>query len=208
LAYAAGALTIVPGPVEQVDLTIVQPNAPGQKVRRWSLTVVDVLMWVHEVLIPGIRRAQEEPNTFFSGPQCRFCPATPVCPHLHQKATEQAMQQFGMTDTNDDIARWLDEAEAVETWIDSVRALAKSKLEHQEAIPGWELAPTRPTRSWDDPTAVEDLLLRAGLPQQDYLETKLRSPAQLQKRLKPGHWAAVAARVQAISSGTRLSRKE
>lgn len=211
LAYAAGALTLVPGPVEQVDLVIVQPNAPGNRVRQYSLTAVDVLMWVHDVLLPGIRRAQEEPETFVSGSQCRFCPATPVCPHLHAKATEQAMVQFALSNdviSGEQLAARLDDADAAEMWINAIRDLARQRLEESpDDIPGWGLVPTRPTRSWDDPTQVEDVLLRAGVPARDYLETKLRSPAQLQKRLKPGFWAAVAARVQSVSSGTKLSRR-
>lgn len=211
LAYAAGALTLVPGPVDDVDLVIVQPNAPGNKVRRWSLTAVDVLMWVHDTLLPGIRRAQDEPGTYVAGPQCRFCPATPLCPHLHAKATEQAMAQFALPNeliSGEQLAARLADAEAAEIWIDAIRDLAKRRLEElPDDIPGWGLFPTRPTRSWDDSSQVEATLLHAGVPAHEYLETKLRSPAQLQKRLKPGFWAAIAAHIQSVSSGTKLSRR-
>jgi hypothetical protein len=204
LAYAAGALRLCPGPVSEIEITIVQPNAPGAPIRTARISIIDLLLWVREVLMPGIARAQAEPDTYVAGSQCRFCPGAALCPLIAQAASEEAMQQFKDTGSPEELARALDRAELAELWIKSVRELAKSQLEEGVELPGWTLVPTRPVRSWDNPDEVSRML--AAFDDDEVYEVKLRSPAQLQKWLPGATWKLVEAHVQHVSSSTKLAR--
>jgi hypothetical protein len=113
-----------------------------------------------------------------------------------------------------EIARSLDIAERAQLWIDRVREHALDQLQHQVRIPGWGLVPTRPTRKWvSDETSTAALLTTMGVPHDTIFETKLRSPAQIEKalvrtpdnrRLWEDHLAAKL--VESKSSGVKLSR--
>lgn len=203
LAYAAGALRLCPGPVSEIEITIVQPNAMGQPIRTARISIVDLLLWVREVLMPGIARTQTEPDTYVAGSQCRFCPGAALCPLIANAANEEAMQQFKDTGSPEELARRLDQAELAELWIKSVRELAKSRIEEGVEIPGWTLEPTRPVRSWDNPQTISEMVRHfTG----DFFETKLRSPAQIQKAVNVGTWSLLEPHVQSVSSGTKLAR--
>ena len=218
MAYAAGAMALLinelpDARVTFVEMTVVQPNiAGGERVRTWTITSMDVVMWAAEVLRPAIRRAQDEPETYVPGTQCRFCAGGPVCPALHQAAVQRAKQDFDPVEiTNEDLGVMLGQAEHAEIWIKKVRDLALDKLKSQEEIPGWGLAPTDPRRSWGDgEKQVESALLGAGLVSRDalYDPPKLKSPAQLKKALTAAAWARVEPLVQSVSSGLKLARKD
>jgi hypothetical protein len=113
-----------------------------------------------------------------------------------------------------DLAQALETAERAQLWIDRVREHALDRLQHQVRIPGWGLIPTRPTRKWvSDETSTAALLTTMGVPHDTIFETRLRSPAQIEKalvrtpddrRLWEDHLAAKL--VESKSSGVKLSR--
>jgi hypothetical protein len=210
LAYAAGALLLCPGPVSEVEVTIVQPNVAGpEKIRTDRMSVVDLLLWVHETLIPGIRRTQTEPFTYVQGQQCRWCPGAALCPLLAQDAMEDAMRDFHEISLGspEDLSQALDQAERAELWIKAVRELATKRIEGGDPVPGWGLFPTRPVRSWDNPDQVE--LKLAPYEAEGVFEFSIRSPTQLEKLFKgrPEVWELLAPHVQLVSKGTKLARE-
>jgi hypothetical protein len=209
LAYAAGAMRLVPGPVQWVDIVIVQPNAPRQeKIRRWSISALDVLIWVDDVLIPGIARTIEEVPPIQDGAHCRFCPAAVICPLLRARSEQAAQTAFAEHSHlyGVELADQLLIAERAELWIKAIREFAQDKLANGEAIPGWSLTPTRPTRSWDDPVAVGEFLTQRGVDNETiFAPPALRSPAQMEKRVISAVWRDVAQHVQLISSGVKLT---
>jgi hypothetical protein len=210
LAYAAGALLICPGEVAEVEITIVQPNAAGNAIRTHKLSVLDLLMWVHEILMPGIARAQVQQDVFVEGSYCRFCPGIVFCPLMVKAAEQEAMTQFNDTPaTPQDMADRLVIADRAELWIKATRELAKDQIEHQGIeIPGWGLVPTRPVRSWDDTNQVITDLKKLGVGSDDILDHRVFSPAQLEKRIGPELFRHVASHVQRLSSGTKLERTQ
>jgi hypothetical protein len=84
----------------------------------------------------------------------------------------------------DELARNLDTAERAQMWINALQAYALEQLQRQVRVPGWELVPTRPTRRWNDEDPVTAAsLVDTGVTVNEVWETKLRSPAQLEKTL-------------------------
>jgi hypothetical protein len=97
-------------------------------------------------------------------------------------------------------------AERAELWIKAIREFAQNKLTEGETIPGWGLVPTRPTRSWDNQTAVWTILHDCGVHDADiYQPLTLRSPAQMEKQVTAAVWRDVAPHVRSQSSGVKLT---
>ena len=65
LFYAAGVLAEIPPAqrkqVKNIKLTIVQPHAQGREpINSWSIGVLDLLMWVDGVLVPGVMACTQD----------------------------------------------------------------------------------------------------------------------------------------------------
>ena len=219
LYYAAGALaSLAPKQrdwVNHIKLTIVQPHAAGvAPIRSWETTSLDVLMWVDDVLVPGVEACAQPDAPFNAGTWCRFCPVAHACPLLHDAAVKAAQADFADTLHADmllddvpgvvhgSLARDLDIAERAQLWIDRVQEFAVEQLKSQVRIPGWGLVPTRPMRKWiNESVAGSALQDVAG---DSVFERKLRSPAQIEKRF-PG-LQGLSLLVESVSSGVKLAR--
>jgi hypothetical protein len=217
LFYAAGVLRqLSPNEracVAKIRLTIVQPNAGGPPVRFWEIDVVDLLMWVDEVLVPGVEACAQDDAPLNPGSWCRFCPVSHACPKLMSDAIEMAKREFDdIPDQPDELARALDAAERAELWITRLREFAVDQLQHQVRIPGWGLVPTRSTRKWTLPEGdLAHRLGELGAGADEIWETRVRSPAQLEKtlhRTRKGRliWDQAAVMIEARSSGVKLGR--
>lgn len=226
--YGAGVLAYLPAPlrdqVKTVKLTIVQPHAQGvSPIRSWEIDVVDLLMWVDDVLIPGVEACAQPDAPLVPGSWCRFCPVSHACPKLMADALEMAKHEFDddfyhptnpvPADTNE-LAKALDTAERAELWISRIREFAIDQLQHQVRIPGWGLVPTRPTRKWLAPdTDIAHRLQDLGASHDEIWETRVRSPAQIERQLhrtRKGRqiWDQATAMIEARSSGVKLGRDD
>jgi hypothetical protein len=217
LFYGAGVMASLPpdwlARVRTVKLTIVQPHS-SRPLRSWELSPIDLLLWVDEVLIPGVRACEPADAPLNPGSWCRFCPVVAHCPRLHQDAVIMAQREFDDFDpeAKDNVAEALDMAERAQLYIDRLREFALDQLQHQVRIPGWELVPTRPTRKWLRPdNDIAEELDGLGLDGATFWEQRLRSPAQLEKAL--GHtrsgrkiWHKITPLFEARSTGVKLGR--
>jgi len=227
--YGAGVLGALPAAqrdqVKTVKLTIVQPHASGvSPIRSWEIDVVDLLMWVDEVLVPGVEACAQPDAPLVPGSWCRFCPVSHACPKLMADALEMAKAEFD-DDLNldpdnalpavDELAKALDTAERAELWIARIREFAIDQLQHQVRIPGWGLVPTKATRKWLAPdTDIAHRLSDLGASHDEIWETRVRSPAQIERQLhrtRKGRliWdQAATTMVEARSSGLKLGRDD
>ena len=224
--YGAGVLAHLPAAqrdwVKTVILTIVQPHASGvSPIRSWEIDVVDLLMWVDEVLVPGVEACTQDDAPLVPGSWCRFCPVSHACPKLMADALEMAKREFDdMPEADVDypgsegrLAQLLDTAERAELWIARIREFAIDQLQHQVRIPGWGLVPTKATRKWLAPdTDIAHRLSDLGASHDEIWETRVRSPAQIERQLhrtRRGRliWdQAATTMVEARSSGLKLGR--
>jgi hypothetical protein len=218
--YGAGVLAHLPAAqrdrVKTVKLTIVQPHGQGvAPIRSWEIDVLDLLMWVDEVLVPGVEACAQPDAPLVPGSWCRFCPVSHACPRLMADALEMAKAEFedvSLPGSTDELAKALDTAERAELWIARIREFAIDQLEHQVRIPGWGLVPTKATRKWlDTDTAIAGRLNALGAAQEEIWETRLRSPAQMEKtlhRTRKGRliWDQTVGMIEARSSGVKLGR--
>jgi hypothetical protein len=210
LFYAAGALAALAAAGEteppRVRLTVVQPNIRStEKIRSYDLTGLDVVMWVHENMIPAVRACESPTAPYAKGDWCRFCPVAHACPELLKDAQIAARLQFDDSAEADVIADRLSIAENAVLWADAMRGFALERIKDGLRVPGWGAAPTRPRRQWTDEHSVGRILAANGI---EPWETKLSSPAQIEKRAgkNSSAWRLVEPYVESKSSGVRLSR--
>lgn len=209
LYYGLGAMmTLEDLEVGEVNLVIVQPrcNHVDGPVRSHAFDAFEMLGFTMDLI--DFAKATEAPDApLKSGDHCRFCPADGICPLLKEKALEVAKLEFGpqLSYDPEKLSDTLDMLDRVEAWAKSVREFAYAEANHGRIPPRYKLVAKRATRKWrDEDAAIDELILGAGLERADILETKLRSPAQIEKLLKKDQKPLLESLVFAVSSGASL----
>jgi hypothetical protein len=101
------------------------------------------------------------------------------------------------------IAAQLRQADMLEDYIKELRALAFQMLENERPVPGYKLVAKRGTRQWVDEAKIEAWVDANGV--EDAYDTKIKSPAQLEKVLKKTTLDFPSDLVVSISSGSTLA---
>lgn len=186
--YALGALMKTKLPCSHVEMVIVQPRCfhPDGPIRRWKIDVIDLLDFSADLV--DAAKMTENPNSeIVPGDHCRFCPAAPICPGLHQTAIEAAQEEFSPAFSYDPakLGEILGKIPAIEAWAKAVKEFAFREAQAGRIPPGYKLVPKRANRKWrDEEQAEEFLLLELGLsPVEARQEPKLKSPAQIEALL-------------------------
>lgn len=204
--YAVGAMG-KPSVVEdfdQVELVVVQPRAMGgDGVKNWETTPEYLRHWSRETLAAGVAATFQRGAKLAAGDHCRFCKASGACPEKAKVSLAVAgeafkVEELGQRDLRQvhllsagEIAKILDHAHLLETWLDDVRTRAHQELTAGQLIPGWKLVSGRSNRQWKDEANAETTLeLEMG--DVIYTEPKLKSPAQIEATAKKlGHKISV-----------------
>ena len=203
LFYAAAAMRteeskwIFEGATE-IECIIVQPP----EIRRWVTTPQRVALFEQE-LRRAVHESHSEAASMAAGDHCRWCAAKPICPKMTGQV-ERVMQTKLQALPIDQIAIQLEQADAIESYIKDLRTLATQMLEHGVRVPGFKLVAKRGTRQWTSEEAVDAWVDTNGLTKEAY-ESKLRSPAQMEKVLKKYKKELPPELVVSISSGSTLA---
>ena len=177
--YAVGVLEKFMGP-KRVRLRIVQPRAFHEDgpIRVWETTSEELLTWKKEVLIPAMRRAEID-TTLTPGDHCRFCPAKLACPVLTALfgASVTADASILPNFSNDALSRNFKLTAAVKHYIKALEDEVYRRLSHGQEVPEFKLVPKKANRVFtsEGATLVKD---EFGA---DAIETKLKTPAQIEK---------------------------
>jgi len=106
----------------------------------------------------------------------------------------------------EEIAKILDDADVIETWLKAVRAYAEELIAAGEYVPGWKVAPKLGNRKWKDERVVKQRLMSEGLT--GFMKEELKTPAQVEKLAKKqGVQLDLFDLVERESSGTKLVRE-
>ncbi len=203
LFYAAAAMRteeskwIFEGATE-IECIIVQPP----EIRRWVTTPQRVALFEQE-LRRAVHESHSEAALMAAGDHCRWCAAKPICPKMTGQV-ERVLQTKLQALPIDQIAMQLEQADTIESYIKDLRALATQMLENGQTVPGFKLVAKRGTRQWTSEDAVDAWVDANGLTKEAY-ESKLRSPAQMEKVLKKYKKELPPELVVSISSGSTLA---
>ena len=109
--------------------------------------------------------------------------------------------------SNDEIARILNDADVIETWLKAVREHARELIDAGEIVSGWSLKAKRGIRKWKDERIVKQKLASEGL--EGFITEGLATPAQVEKLAKKqGVQLDLFDLVTSESSGTNLVRED
>jgi hypothetical protein len=208
--YALGALSEykVPSnmghPIKTVIMTVIQPK---NKVK--GLPVIssharpasEILTDVAKTIVMQAF-ATDDPNApLIPGEkQCRYCRARGSCSALAGKAmadvgvtfapvavetldfAEQAAEKNPAAMTSEQLAQVLESAPLMRQFLESAEAEVQKRLEAGTPVPGFKLVNGRGSRSWGLPEdEIAQKLAGMGLPKSAIWETKLISPAKVEK---------------------------
>jgi len=185
--------------VTEIECVIVQPPY----VKRWLTTPGRVKAFERE-LYDAVTVALRPNPPITLGDHCKWCPAKPICPAMTGE-TERALRTKLNSITPEGYSNALIIADRVEEWAKEIRSMAQQALENGIVIPGFKLVPKRPTRQWVNDEGALEALKEMGLELDELTETKLRSPAQLEKVLKKHKLDLPKDHVVAVSTGNTIA---
>jgi len=185
--------------VTEIECIIVQPPY----VKRWLTTPGRVKAFERE-LYDAVTTALRPNAPVKIGDHCKWCPAKPICPAMTGE-TERALRIQLNSISPEGYSNALVIADRLEDWIKSVREMAQQALENDITIPGFKLVPKRATRQWVNDEGALEALREMGLESDELTETKLRSPAQVEKVLKKHKLELPKDHVVAVSTGNTIA---
>lgn len=203
LFYAAAAMRteackwVFEGATE-IELVIIQPPA----IRRWVTNAERVKEFEQELLY-AVRLSSYPEPPMQAGEHCRWCAAKPICPQM-TGAVERALKTQLASLPVEQIALQLQQAEAIESYLTDLRALAFQMLENGQPVPGYKLVAKRGTRQWADKAKIEAWVDARGV-KDAYEPATIKSPAQLEKVLKKAKLDFPDDMVVSVSSGSTLA---
>jgi hypothetical protein len=201
--------------VEGVELIVVQPRShtPGEKIKRWFASaewLSDLLERVSDVA------AGNRADQMTAGDHCRWCPARPQCPVLHEATMLTSMQEFRRAEevlqtpqgpvaiTPQLAVDILKLEDQVLSYFEAVRGWAHNQAEKGVEIPGHKLVQRIGNRRITDESKALKLLKKVGLGKKQLFKSQMLSPAQIEKLLSKEHKSLVNSFTERPELGTAL----
>ena len=186
--YALGALNDYgfAFDVDKVEMHIYQPRINNISVE--NMTVDELMNWAEQTVKPTAKKAAQGKGGYKPGGHCRFCPHGGKCRTLTKHCTE-------FVETHDlrvgvpklapfEVAEVLAMEPVIALWLKRVKEQALTTLLDGGEIPGYKVVEGKlGNRKWSNELQVAEALKAAGYSQEDYTETKLLSPAAMDKAI-------------------------
>lgn len=169
--------------IEQIEMHIFQPRL--NNIQKDGLTVEELMTWANKTVLPTASKAAKGKGKYQPGEHCRFCQHAGRCRALTRLCTEH-LETHGLRVTlpvlaPHEVADVLRMEPMVSLWLKKVREQAMATLMSGEEIPGYKLVEGRlGNRKWKDEAAVA-ATLAPFYSREEYTETKLLTPSQLDK---------------------------
>lgn len=207
MAYALAAIhayEAATGPVDHVDLVIMQPrlnHVSEWRASRFDLEAFGVRL---SIMIDKIEHGlvRKEPGEV----QCKWCANAPSCDALSASVFEACDLDFEdltgesepkMMD-NFELAKKLSAIGMIKTWIGAVEEESRKRLLSGQQVPGFKVVEGRKgARKWVDAAEVEELMRQMRLKRDAMFKTSLVSPTDVEKlykakKLGPTQWRKLA----------------
>ena len=186
--YALGAMNDygIAMDVKKVELHIFQPRL--NNISTDHLTVEELMEWAEKTVKPTAEKAIQGKGKYAPGEHCRFCQHGGKCRALTKLCTEY-LDTHGLRVAlpvlaPHEVADVLRMEPMVTLWLKKVKEQAMTTLMNGEELPGFKLVEGRlGIRKWKNDQEVFDLLKGAGYRAEDITETKVLSPAQMDKAI-------------------------
>lgn len=188
MLYALGAINDfgIAYKINTVHMHIYQPRI--NNISTASIEVDELKRWAMDVVYPTARKAVKGDGDYRAGAHCRFCPHAGRCRELNRSCTE-FVKTHGMKVGVPVLADWeiadvLQMEPTISLWLRRVKDQALTALLDGKEIPGYKVVEGKMgNRKWSDEVKVAETLEQAGYGPGEYTETKLLSPAAMDKSI-------------------------
>lgn len=132
-----------------------------------------------------------------AGTHCDWCAAAPTCKELAEYCLRTAMSEFKSIEdrpmiepsnpenlTPDALAYIQDQAPIISAWLRSVQYEIQRRLTRHSTVAGYKLVAGRTHRKWISEASVLKALKAYKVDTEGFIEHKVLSPLQVEKRLK------------------------
>lgn len=184
--YALGAMNDygIAYEATKVEMHIYQPRINNVSVD--SLTVEELMTWAEKTVKPIAQKAAKGKGTYSPGEHCRFCQHGGKCRALTKLCTEyvetHSLRVAVPVLAPHEVAEVLKMEPLISLWLKKVKDQAFTSLMNGEEVPGFKLVEGKlGNRKWSDELKVVEALEAAGYSREDITETKLLSPAAMDK---------------------------
>lgn len=188
MLYALGALNDygIAYDVRQVEMHIYQPRI--NNISSDSLTADQLLHWAETQVRPIAAKAARGKGGYAADAWCRFCPHAGRCRTLSRVCTEYVeahqLRVAVPVLAPHEVAQVLEMEPLISLWLKRVKAQALTTLMDGGEVPGYKVVEGKlGNRRWADELQVADKLLASGYLPGDITETKLLSPAAMDKAI-------------------------
>lgn len=171
--------------IETVRLHIYQPRINNISVD--ELSAEALLAWGEQIK-PVAEQAAKGKGKYKAGAWCKFCPHAGRCRALSKVCTEY-VETHGLRVklpvlAPHEVAEVLAMEPLVSLWLKRVRDQALTAMLNGEQVPGYKVVEGKQgNRKWSDEPKVLAMLEGAGYSREDITETKLLSPAGMDKAI-------------------------
>ena len=171
--------------VDTVETHIFQPRVDNVSFE--TITADELTAWGEEVK-PKAAKAAKGEGEYKPGSHCKFCPHAGRCRALTAVCSEY-VNAHGLRVNlpvlaPHEVAEVLQMEPLVNLWLKRVHDQALTSMLNGQQIPGYKVVEGRPgNRKWTDDMQVLQVLTEAGYEPGDVTETKLLSPAAMEKAI-------------------------
>lgn len=185
--YALGAMSDygnVLG-ITNIEMHIFQPRL--NNISKDTITVEELMKWADKTVKPTADKAIKGKGKYNPGEHCRFCKHAGRCRTLTRLCTEQ-IQTHGIIAkvpilAPHEIADVLRMEPLITLWLKKVKEHAMTTLMNGEELPGYKLVEGKlGNRKWKDEAEVAATLANL-YPMEQFTETRLLSPSQMDKAI-------------------------
>ena len=186
--YALGAMNdygTVLG-ITNIEMHIFQPRL--NNISKDCTTVDELLKWADKTVKPIADKAIKGKGKYAPGEHCRFCQHAGKCRALTRLCTEKVETHGIIANVPilapHEIADVLRMEPLITLWLKKVKETALTTLMNGEDLPGYKLVEGKlGNRKWTDDRSVLLILNGAGYDDEEVTETKVLSPAQMDKAI-------------------------
>lgn len=169
--------------IKSIIMTIYQPRIKNYS--SYEISVVDLLTWAVNVLVPAAKLAYEGKGSYKAGDHCRFCRAKHLCKALAEYNLEYTEPEMLASEllSDEDIATILTRADGIKKWLASIEEFAFTEALNGKKWEGFKLVEGRSNRAYSDADAVAEALINGGVDPAIIFDKKLKTITTLEKDL-------------------------
>lgn len=169
--------------IKSIIMTIYQPRIKNYS--SYEISVVDLLTWAVNVLVPAAKLAYEGKGSYKAGDHCRFCRAKHLCKALAEYNLEYTEPEMLSSEllSDEDIAAILTRADGIRKWLTSIEEFAFTEALNGKKWEGFKLVEGRSNRAYSDADKVAEALVSAGIDPALIFDKKLKTITALEKDL-------------------------